>query len=100
MTEICVFLGFYAAQTGSLLPTMRTTYWPIFLVGQAEECQEHLNCSKGNGVGGEWFSENVLLANRVSGMGKVVMEGRKDMQLHFLPPLYLLHTPVTLLQCT
>jgi len=35
MTEICALLGFYAAQTGSLLPTLRTTYWPIFLMGQA-----------------------------------------------------------------
>jgi len=41
-------------------------------MGQAvqEECQEHLNCYRRNGVSGERFSENVLLANRVSGMGR------------------------------
>jgi hypothetical protein len=43
---------------------------PIF-EGQAvqEECREHLVGSYiGNGVGGDWFWENVMLANRVSGV--------------------------------
>jgi len=57
-------------------------------MGQAvqEECQEHLHCYRGNGMGGEWFSENALLANRVSGMGKWWWRGeRKCKFTSFLP---------------
>jgi len=59
-------------------------------MGQAvqEKCQEHLNCYRGNGVGGEWYSENVLLANRVSRMGRWWWRGgRRCNFISFLPSI-------------
>jgi hypothetical protein len=68
--EIFALLRRYSTQIGSLLPTFRNNL--SVLLSRVKQSKKnagntYVRSYAGNGVGGDWFSENVPLVSRVSG---------------------------------